>query len=509
MNSMKSILNLIKKHKYYIVFFILVYVISMLTPYTGDDYGNYMPDINIVSAAKIAINNYFTYESRMFSRFIINILVYHKWLWNIVNAGSILLIYWCFNKFANKNKNKYIYMLSMILILLIPGSMFGQVYAWPTGGCTYLIPTSLLLFYITYIYNYPLNKKIIIILLILLNFIIPLFVDNFGVGLVSANFFFLVYFFKDKKINKKILLFTTISIISLLIVYFSPGSANRLATTDEFSSLSIIGKVWFNFDNFFNYTFYAVPFTLILMMIINIYVINKLIKKNIIFKTIIILLFCFGPIYTLYTGLYMYNPISEYIASLDFFWIEKNVFLDTYIGHIYYFIFALFYIYSIYYLYNNKSLKYIALVLIGVSTNMIMFLSPTWGFRTTFFTNIMMLLVCLILISKIIEVENYFRTDLKIIIKTIYFIIIIYLLTIFILIYKFEQNRLSDIKNQYYDGYCDIYINSAPFRILWNYNPFTDWHLYTYKGYLKSRNVINSELVDIHVKYSEDVFYRR
>ncbi|MDD2409902.1 MAG: DUF6056 family protein [Bacilli bacterium] len=504
-----NIFNFIKKYKYYIYFFVLVYVISILTPYTGDDYGNYMPDTNIISAAKTAIKNYFTYESRVFSRFLINILVYHKWLWNIVNAASMLLMYWCFNKCANKNNNKYIYMLSMILILLVPGSMFGQVYAWPTGGCTYLIPASLILFYITYIFNYKINKKIIVVLLGILNFIIPMFVDNFGVGLIIANIIFLTYFFKDKNKSKKILFFTLLSIISILIVYFSPGSANRLATTDEFSNLSILGKIIFNFDNFFNYTFYAVPFTLILMMIINIYVINKLIKQNVIFKTILILIFCFGPLYTSFIGLYMYNPLSEYIASLDFFWLEKNMFLDTYVGHLYYFIFALFFIYSIYYIYKNDCLKYIALVIIGVSTNFIMFLSPTWGFRTTFFTNIMILLVCLILISKIIEVENYFNTDSKIIIKTIYFIMIIYLLTSFILISKFEQNRLFDIKNQYNNGYCDIYIKSAPFRILWNYNPFTDWHLYTYKGYLKNRNIINSELVDIHVEYSKDIFYRR
>ena len=88
--KLKKMIDLSKKNKYYLIMFAFVLIISLLVPLSGDDWANYYPDITISKSISIAFKFYSTFESRIASRFLINLLCYHKVVWAIINALSLI-----------------------------------------------------------------------------------------------------------------------------------------------------------------------------------------------------------------------------------------------------------------------------------------------------------------------------------------------------------------------------------------------------------------------------------
>ena len=88
-----------KLNKIAIITFILFLTICILTPISGDDFGNYIATRgSIFEAIDIAKLNYFGYEGRFISRIIILYTTYHKTLWNIITPGLFtLLVWWTFS----------------------------------------------------------------------------------------------------------------------------------------------------------------------------------------------------------------------------------------------------------------------------------------------------------------------------------------------------------------------------------------------------------------------------
>ncbi|MDD4187286.1 MAG: DUF6056 family protein [Bacilli bacterium] len=504
--NVKKIKQFIKNNKIYIILFLFIYCISCCLPLTGDDWGNYQ-NISLYDSFRRAYLGYMSHESRWVSRVLITQLVYHKWLWNILNAFCFTSIFWSIIKLFDL-QNKFSKMLFAISMVIIPCAMFAQVYAWVVGSITYLFPVAIILLYMTYLFK--LGKIITrknLLFIILTNFLTSFFVDHMAVVLFFINLIYFVFL----KINKeKITVYNYIvilvSILSITGVLFAPGNLNRLATNSEFESLSIIGKILFNIPNLINYTFYANLVLLFLMTIpINYFFINIL-KRNYGIKYILTTVFNIIPIYTIIKLSYQYNIFSnlESAISFDFYFEEANFILNHNIGYIFYIIFALTYFISLLYIIKDKKKKnnYIILLLIGLSANGAMLISPIWGYRTAFFTTIILYGLTIAIINHIMNELKYCGKDLNLILKVILISLILFYSACFVLIARFDQNRISNISLQYKSKNVspnNIYLKILPLKIVHNYNMYWEFHQETYKDYLFHAGIINDVNININI----------
>ena len=508
---MKKVKEFIIKNRYYLIAFLFMLIICSLAPLNGDDWPNYNPNTSMKFAIVNAIKSYMTYESRFVSRVLINILCYYKVIWNVLNAVAFTSIYWSLSKIFDLKKNNEFKALLLVLIL-IPCSMFGQVYSWITGSITYLFPVAIILTYFAYTYK-VMDKFTVknVPILLIANLICALFIDHCGPALVAINMFLIVKKYLDtKKINIMNIICLVFSIISVLLAYFAPGNANRLSNTPGFENLSLLGKVFENYDNFLDYIYAANPILAILMVISVSYMIYKFIKKNCILKYILLLLIWIIPIYSLIYHYDIYNPFVNYTASLDFYWKSETLLRSPFV-YGYWTVISVLFIVSILYILKNNKDKYYYLVclLIGLIPDMVMLLSPTWGFRTTYFTNIVLSALAIKLIFEIFDRENYDGLDLKVIVNIGYYFMIAYLIFVFAVIMHFDIVRYNNIAKQYNDGNRDIVIVACPIRYVWNYNPYMDFHNMSYKNVLFTQKVIKDKDVEITFSWLDsywDVF---
>ena len=131
----------------YIYIFIFFLVLLILSPISGDDWGNYLVGKEgVYKWFSIALGMYFDWEGRLVSRICINILTYNKWLFNICNSFLITSIIYLINKcIKSKNKN-IIFCLSIMSILCMNIYTFSQVFGWVAGNITYLFPAMMFMY---------------------------------------------------------------------------------------------------------------------------------------------------------------------------------------------------------------------------------------------------------------------------------------------------------------------------------------------------------------------------
>ncbi len=80
---------------------------------------------------------YFDWEGSIISRLLINILTYHKYIWNIVNSPLIVLTINFSLKIINPKNKKMIYTLTLLVILMMNIYTFSQTITWIAGNITY------------------------------------------------------------------------------------------------------------------------------------------------------------------------------------------------------------------------------------------------------------------------------------------------------------------------------------------------------------------------------------
>ena len=458
-----------KKKIFFVSIFLFFVLIFFLSPISGDDWGNYIEGSRgIYKSITEAIGMYFSWEGRLISRILINILTYHKVLWNFVNSlvitGTIFLIIKIINP-----KKKIIYLLSLLIFLLMNIYTFSQVIPWLAGNITYLFVIPLLLLYFYFIFS---NKKDnrLIVLFSILNLIMTMFVEHMAIILIFSNILFIIYrYIKNKKIDKELILYLVISIVGTLVMLLSPGTAYRSSVENiDFNKLSIIGKILSNIPNFIYYTFIVNPYMIILLSISSTYLINKTFNKKIL-KVLLVLIMNVIPL--LSTSLYL---ISNFI-SINSFLIDPN----SIVLFIFYIIYILFFVYLI--IKNNKSIfnKEMFFFVIGLSSNIIMMVSPTWGFRTSLGTYIFLCIFSLLIINKYIKERKIYNiTIIFIIIISCIFYSILYISTF----RQYKENK-SIIENSIRDKSKVIEIYKYPYFINCNINPDNDYHLRVFKRY--------------------------
>ena len=478
--------NKIKSNeKIYIVMFIFLLLIFLLSPISGDDWGNYLEGTqgfrHMISQA---IGMWFTWEGRFISRVLINILTYNKWLWNIINSFAIVGIIYYIEKIVKFKNKKVLIPLAFSSILFMNIFTFSQTVTWLAGNITYLFVIPLILMYFYIIYNDKYNK-FTNILLVLLNIIIPMFVEHMAIILILLNIYFVIRdYIKHKKINKKLIVYLIISILSFASMYFSPGNAIRSGMENiEFNKLSLFGKIGYNIPNLILYTYRINYFLIFILVIGNILLINKTIKNKLL-KVILYLIEIFSIIPT---GIYLLESFN----IINNFNLDNNIFVI-----IYYFILT---VINFILLIKNKDELPIIFYSMGIMSNIVMLMSPTWGYRTSLGTYLFLIICYLIVLDK------YLKKNKIIEISTIIITIIgmLFYLVFYISIYKCNQDNEKIIKDANKTKRIELiaYPGFAPCNI----NPTDPYHLKRFKEYYKIDEDVEIVIVNRNWKYI--IFY--
>jgi len=478
-----------KKSVYLVTIFILFLTIFVLTPISGDDFGNYIStDGTILSSIKLALSYYNTLEGRFIGRILIMFTTYHKVIWNILTSLLLTLLVSSSFKLLKKETS---YLILLLGLLLLNHDMFSQSYTWLAGSITYLYPTCLTIFYFITIYHKHNNYKLYdYILLTILSIIIPMFVENIACIFVLGNIILLIYTCnKEKKINILYLVTTIISSIFLVIMLISPGSASRSLTENiDFNNLTILGKVLFNIKNFNKYVFFKNSFMIIITLIpIIYYLYNKCHKK------IGPILFSIIPIISIINNIYYMLPMKfSFLQNINIINTDNSLYIIYWVIYLALFILSINYIVK-----NNKEKVFIYfLLLLGLSSSMIMLRLPTGSDRITLYTVLTLTIIGVVLIDKII------KNDLIIFkyLKRIYILSIIYLLVSFFSIKQINDYREVYIKRQLKDNLETIEVIRNPIMYLWNNNPQSEYFVSTYKGYMNIPKEKNIKIISLSYK---------
>lgn len=479
--KMYKIKNVISNNKYLILIFITLLLIFILSPISGDDFGNYVStDGSLSSAIDVAKSYYYTLEGRFFGRIIIMFITRHKYIWNILTNIMLLLIINIYSKFF---KQKLSLAILFIAIMFMCNDMFAQSYTWIAGSVTYLYPTTLSLLYFYLVYKNEMSSRIINVILFLLSIIIPMFVENIGCAFVFANVLLLVYYYiKNKKINKLYLINFIISMVVLIIMLLSPGSALRSLENSEFNSLNLFSKILVNIPNFNNYVLFKNTNLLIVSLIpINYYIIKKYNKKFAIVFNLI-------PLLSIVNNLYFILPMKfSFLQDIGIINTNNLIYL------VFTIIYFIYFILSINYIIKNTKLKLFLyyLLIVGLLSSLVMLIIPVWGNRITLFTVITMIIISVVLIDNIYSYKNYN------IIKFVFISSCIYFICCFICIYNVNKVRVNYINYQLDNNCNKIEVIRNPFVYLWNNNPGGDYFVNTYKYYMNIPDEIDIEIINL------------
>lgn len=474
----------IKKYiqKEYAIYFIFFLLIMCLSPISGDDWGNYLvgkQGLNYM--INNAIEMYFSWEGRFISRLLINIFTYNKLLWNILNSLVIVSIIYMINNICKFKNRKTMYLLVPLVFLFMNLYTFSQVIVWIAGNITYLFVILLLLYYLNELCkNKMLSRKKRIILLVL-NIVIPMFVEHMAIILILTNIIFIIVdYLKLKKVNKILIIYLIVSIISFSIMFLSPGNTLRNSVENTyFNSLSFTQKIIYNIPNFIYYT-YIVNYFLIILMLIG----NYLITKNKIENKVVKIFFY---IFELFSIIFVIG------GTLNNQFLSDNIFTIIY--------FLLYSVISFLLVIKdsksiNKDLA-IFFFLLGMFSNDIMLLSPTWGYRTSFATYLFMSISYLIIIDRYLnksKLINYFLVTCNVIGISLY-------ITFYISIRLQYNDNYLRIKQGINDKTNNIKIVAYPSFAPCNINPENDYHLEMFKKYYGINKDTNIILINNNWKF--------
>lgn len=477
-----------KKYVKYIFVFLFFVIMFFFSPISGDDWGNYLVGSEGVRhSLGVAIGMYFDWEGRFVSRVLINILTYNKLLWNLINAVVITGIIYMGVKLVGEKPKKIIFPLMCLIIMGMNLFTFSQVISWIAGNITYLFIIPIILWYFYYLFNNDKYNKWYIIVCSLINLFGTMFVENMAVVLVFGNVLIIVYkYIKNKKLDRWLIFYSCISILSTLSMVLSPGTRYRTSVENlAFNELNIFEKIIYNIPNFVYYTFIINTFMLMLMSVSNYFLIKNNVKKS----WLKYFLMVFMEIVPLFT-------IIGYILSM---FIDSSLFVVDYnnLFIILYWIIYLIILSILIFVFDKKDFKTLFLFLIGLMSNVVMLISPTWGYRTSFFTYLILCIVALKVINVYVK-EN--KLIIYLINSCMVFSILFYLV-FYINIWRCQINLEKSIKKQLKEDKPIIYIDKFPSFANCNINPENEYHIGKYKLYYGIPEDKGLVLVDGKWKY--------
>ena len=241
------------------VVFLFFALISHWTPVSGDDWV-YAVGGMWNNPFTQAFHMYQTWSGRYLSELWGFLVAPHKGLWNILNPLFFTLIFILLNRNSDQKVNKLpAAVLSIVLMLSVANRLRMQTYTW-IMGTTYVIPLLLFLIQLYLLKQWIFEdkkQKWTIPVLCLLNFCIPLYMENAAALMVGSDFLVLIYLsFTDQKKMKQMVIPVAFAVTGTLIILLSPGASARLTGDNAaFNQLSLFQKLAQNWPQFLFHTF--------------------------------------------------------------------------------------------------------------------------------------------------------------------------------------------------------------------------------------------------------------
>lgn len=216
-----------------LIVFILMFFLTYLFPYSGDDWA-WGSSIGL----NRLYNGFANYNGRYLGNIIVLLLTRSNILKSIVMSITIVCIAYGIMCFINK-ENKKIFWISLLLIFLIPTNILAQGIVWTSGFTNYAIPVLLIVVYLNIFKNiftdsedYEINGKLSFITL-LLGFSNALFMENITIynSFISLILFIYTYI-KFKKFDYVQFSFFVGSIFGLVLM-FSNGAYYNIANNND------------------------------------------------------------------------------------------------------------------------------------------------------------------------------------------------------------------------------------------------------------------------------------
>ena len=252
-----------KKNNLYLynISFLLIIISSLLIisailihPYVSDDYhyqkivdkyplflDYYIDRYNNWSGRTFqTIASYFIYEYKNFE-VLIKFLVFPIFFF------ISYLIWYKILKFKKFNKIKYDFLIFLILFWFILPSP-SETLVWLIGSITYIYPLLFGIIFLTIFVNLNnlFNSKFKLLIFIIIGFFAGSSHIQLSAGCFLISSFFLISYYKNKSLNKKIFISNLIVylffLIGFLILLIAPGNFNRLAALEDTNLISQLYK---------------------------------------------------------------------------------------------------------------------------------------------------------------------------------------------------------------------------------------------------------------------------
>lgn len=287
------------------VVFFFFFTISYLLPYTNDDWA-WGSNIGIER-----LNNFFTnYNGRYLGNLLVILLTRFRLLKAIFVGGIFTSIIYLSVCITNK-KNISILLLSILLMVFLPHTLFRQVFAWTSGFTNYVPPMLLVLIWVLVNIKLLDNKnikisKIWIIPSFILGVSTCLFMEHVTLYIIFISFASLIYCLKKKiKININQVTYFIGTLVGAVLMFQNEAYFHVVAGDDFYRSVPKDGIIIQSIKRYF-YTIYSNLFSnnVFLLIVITIclsYLFFKFVyKKTIKNKKIILYSYSYIIIYSVY-----------------------------------------------------------------------------------------------------------------------------------------------------------------------------------------------------------------
>ena len=242
-----------------VVVFLFFALVTHWTPVSGDDWV-YAVGGTWNSPFSETLLMYRTWSGRVLSELWGFLVAPHKGLWNLLNPLLFTLIGVLLVVLTEEKNHTVLSACFLFLMMLSVGNRVRmQTYTW-IMGTTYVIPLFLFLIQVFLLKRWVIRNRLTKpawILLCLLNFCIPLYMENAAALICGADVLVLIYlWWNDRRKVGKMAVLTVIAICGTLIILLSPGAAARLANDNaEFQALTLTQKILQNWPSFLSHMY--------------------------------------------------------------------------------------------------------------------------------------------------------------------------------------------------------------------------------------------------------------
>jgi len=243
-----------------VIFFAVFYVITNVSPLAGDDW-SYAVLSRDAHPLVLMFRQYFSWSGRLLSELWGYTIPRNKWLYDLLNPMIFTAVFALLLKTARTARHPVCSALCVFfLIFSVNDYVRMQTYTWCMGE-TYIIPLLLFLIYLYFMSRLLLDHEELSrrqrLAMTVLNFCIPLYMENAAGMLVGGNLIIAFYCWKQRPQELKgSLVNLAVSAAATCIIGLSPGSHARLVTSQAwFSSMSLLEKIRYNWQNFLKFTF--------------------------------------------------------------------------------------------------------------------------------------------------------------------------------------------------------------------------------------------------------------